>query len=65
MRRRVARFVFVIVLGSVAAVFGVVTALILTPPGRDLLARMVSTELSRVLLGSVQLGSTISRWTAW
>lgn len=57
MRRFVARFVFVIVVGSVAAVFGVVTALILTPPGRDLLAREVSSELSQVLLGSVQVGS--------
>lgn len=57
MRRRIARFVFVIALGSVAAVLGVVTALALTPPGRDLLARIVSTELSRVLLGSVEVGS--------
>jgi hypothetical protein len=57
MRRQIARFVFVIAIGSVAAVFGVVTALVLTPPGRDLLARLVSSELSRVLLGSVQLGS--------
>lgn len=57
MRRRIARFVFVIALGSVATVLGVVTALILTPPGRDLLARMVSSELSRVLLGSVEVGS--------
>ena len=57
MRRRIARFVFVVVLGSIAAVLGVATALLLTPPGRDLLARLVSSELSRVLLGSVEVGS--------
>ena len=57
MRRHIARFVFVVGLGSIAAVLGVVTALLLTPPGRDLLARLVSRELSRVLLGSVEVGS--------
>ena len=39
MRRRLARFLFVFLLGSVAMVLGVVTSMILTPPGRDLLAR--------------------------
>lgn len=57
MRRRLARFVFVVLLGTVAGVIGVVTALVLTPPGRDLLARTVSSELSRVLAGTVEVGS--------
>src|SRR4029077_1369662 len=57
MRRRLARFVFVILLGTLAGILGVVTALVLTPPGRDLLARTVSSELSRVLAGSVEVGS--------
>jgi len=57
MRRRLARFVFVVLLGTLAGILGVVTALVLTPPGRDLLARTVSSELSRVLAGSVEVGS--------
>ncbi|CAN5903160.1 hypothetical protein BH24GEM1_BH24GEM1_06020 [soil metagenome] len=57
MRRRLARFLFVTVLGSVAMVLGVATSLILTPPGRDLLARTVSRLLDRVVLGHVQVGS--------
>ena len=57
MRRRIARFVFVVLLGTLAGVLGVVTALVLSPPGRDLLARSVSSELSRALNGSVQVES--------
>ena len=57
MRRRLARFLFVTVLGSVAMVLGVVTSMILTPPGRDLLARTVSRMLDRVVLGHVEVGS--------
>jgi hypothetical protein len=57
MRRRLARFLFVVVLGSVAMVLGVVTSMILTPPGRDLLARTVSRVLDRVVLGHVEVGA--------
>ena len=57
MRRRLARLLFVTVLGSVAVVLGVVTSMILTPPGRDLLARTVSRVLDRVVLGHVEVGS--------
>jgi translocation and assembly module TamB len=57
MRRRIARFVFVVLLGTLAGMLGVVMALVLSPPGRDLLARSVSSELSRALNGSVQVGS--------
>jgi autotransporter translocation and assembly factor TamB len=57
MRRRLARFLFVTLLGSVAMVLGVVTSLILTPPGRDLLARTVSRLLDRVVLGHIHVGS--------
>jgi translocation and assembly module TamB len=57
MRRRLARFLFVTVLGSVAMVLGVVTSMILTPPGRDLLARTVSRVLDQVVLGHVEVGS--------
>ncbi len=57
MRRHVARFVFVTLLAALATVAGVATALTLSPPGRDLLARTVSAELSRVVNGSVDIGS--------
>ena len=57
MRRKAARFLFVVVFGTIATVLGVVTSMTLTPPGRDLLARVVSSELDRLLNGSVQVGS--------
>ena len=57
MRRRIARFIFVTLLAAIATVVGVATALTLSPPGRDLLARTVSSELSRVVNGSVDIGS--------
>jgi translocation and assembly module TamB len=57
MRRRLARLLFVFVLGSVAMVLGVVTSMTLTPPGRDLLARTVSRMLDRVVLGHVEVGA--------
>ena len=57
MRRRLARLLFVFVLGSVAMILGVVTSMILTPPGRDLLARTVSRMLDEVVLGHVDVGS--------
>ncbi|MGH7578671.1 MAG: translocation/assembly module TamB domain-containing protein, partial [Gemmatimonadales bacterium] len=52
-----ARLLFVFVLGSLAMVLGVVTSMILTPPGRDLLARTVSRLLDRVVLGHVDVGA--------
>jgi hypothetical protein len=57
MRRHLARFLFVTVLGSVAMVLGVVTSMTLTPPGRDLLARTVSRMLDRVVLGHIEVGA--------
>jgi hypothetical protein len=57
MRRRVARFFFVFLLGIVAMVLGVVTSMTLTPPGRNLLARTVSHALDRMLIGQVKVGA--------
>ena len=57
MRRPVARFLFVFVFGTLATVLGIVTSMTLTPPGRDLLARMVSSQLARVIKGSVEIGA--------
>jgi translocation and assembly module TamB len=57
MRRQLARFLFVFVVGSLAMVLGVVTSMTLTPPGRDLLARTVSRLLDRIVTGQVKVGS--------
>jgi translocation and assembly module TamB len=57
MRRQLARFLFVFVVGSLAMVLGVVTSMTLTPPGRDLLARTVSRLLDRIVTGQVKVGA--------
>ena len=57
MRRRIARFFFVFLLGTVAMVLGVVTSMTLTPPGRNLLARTVSRALDRIVIGQVKVGA--------
>ena len=57
MRRRVARFFFVFLLGTAAMVLGVVTSMTLTPPGRNLLARTVSRGLDRIVIGQVKVGA--------
>ncbi|HXE57107.1 MAG TPA: translocation/assembly module TamB domain-containing protein [Gemmatimonadales bacterium] len=56
MTRRVARVLFVAVVGTVALVLGVLTATVLTPPGRGLLARSLSDVLDRTLRGRVEVG---------
>jgi translocation and assembly module TamB len=57
MRRRIARFFFVFLLGTLAMVLGVVTSMTLTPPGRNLLARTVSRVLDRIVIGQVKVGA--------
>jgi translocation and assembly module TamB len=57
MRRQLARFLFVFLVGSLAMILGVVTSMTLTPPGRDLLARTVSTILARIVTGQVRVGA--------
>ena len=57
MRRYLARFVFVFVIGTAAMILGVVTSMTLTPPGRDLLARTVSRALDRIVTGQVRVGA--------
>lgn len=56
MRRRIARFLVVTLLGTLALVLGTVTAMTLTPPGRALLARTVEELVSRRVAGSVSIG---------
>jgi hypothetical protein len=57
MRRRIARFFFVFLLGTAAMVLGVLTSMTLTPPGRSLLARTVSSALDRIVIGQVKVGA--------
>ncbi|HJX87412.1 MAG TPA: hypothetical protein VJ277_07630, partial [Gemmatimonadales bacterium] len=57
MHRRITRFVFVFLLGTLAMLLGVLTSMTLTPPGRDLLARSVSHFLDRVVNGRVHVGA--------
>ena len=57
MRRLIARFFFVFIVGSLAMVLGVVTSMTLTPPGRALLARTVSRILDEVIIGQVKVGA--------
>ena len=57
MRRQLARFVFVFVIGTIAMILGVLTSMTLTPPGRDLLARTVSRGLDRIVTGQVKVGA--------
>jgi translocation and assembly module TamB len=57
MRRLLARFLFVFVIGTAAMILGVITSMTLTPPGRDLLARTVSKFLDRIVTGQVRVGS--------
>jgi hypothetical protein len=57
MRRQLARFLFVFVVGTLAMVLGVITSMTLTPPGRDLLARTVSRLLDQIVTGQVRVGA--------
>jgi translocation and assembly module TamB len=54
--RLVLRWLLLLVLGVVASAAGLVLALVLTPPGRALLARNVEQVLASVLRGEVRIG---------
>ena len=54
--RVVVRWILLLVLGVVASAAGLVLALVLTPPGRALLARNVEQVLAGVLRGQVRIG---------
>ena len=57
MRRLVTRLFFLVIIGSMAMVLGVFTAMTLTPPGRALLARTVSRILDEIIVGQVKVGA--------
>ncbi|HEV8612468.1 MAG TPA: hypothetical protein VGQ73_03090, partial [Gemmatimonadales bacterium] len=62
MHRRIARSVFILLCGAVAAGLGVAGALLFTAPGRNLLARLLSEQSPRLVRGSVQIGAIRGGW---
>jgi translocation and assembly module TamB len=56
MRRVIARSVFVMFGAVIAAAIGTLTAVVLSRPGKDLLARLLSEESNRLVRGSVSIG---------
>src|SRR5258708_33484916 len=62
MRRRAARAVFVFLCGALAAVLGAGTALLYTPAGRALLARLLTDQAPRLVRGSLSIGRVAGRW---
>lgn len=62
MRRRIARAVFVLLVGVLATALGVATALLFTPTGRTLVARLITEEAPRLVRGSVQIGAVRGSW---
>ncbi|NOT07927.1 MAG: hypothetical protein HOP28_06950 [Gemmatimonadales bacterium] len=62
MRRRAARGLFVLICGALAAVLGIVSAILYTPHGKALLARLVTQEAHRLVRGSVAIRSVSGTW---
>jgi hypothetical protein len=62
MRRPVARWFFIVVCGALATVLGFAAALLYSPPGRRLLARLLSEESPRLVRGTVHIGALSGRW---
>lgn len=63
MIRPATRVTLLFVVGSLATVAGVLVALVLTPPGRALLARVVTEGLNRFVAGSVSIGAVAGSFT--
>jgi translocation-and-assembly-module (TAM) inner membrane subunit TamB-like protein len=62
MRRQLARSVFILLCGAVATALGVATAMLFTPPGNRLLARLLTDQSGRVIRGSVYIGAVRGGW---
>ncbi|HEV8356136.1 MAG TPA: translocation/assembly module TamB domain-containing protein [Gemmatimonadales bacterium] len=62
MRRRAARAVFVLLVGTLATALGVGTALLYSPAGRGLLARLLTDQAPRLVRGTLQIGRVSGRW---
>lgn len=63
MAGRFGRGVFILFVALVATVLGTVTALLWTPPGRGLLARLVMEETRSLFRGSVEIGGVSGGFT--
>lgn len=62
MRRQIARGFFILICGAVATALGVAGAMLFTPPGRQLLARVVAAEAPKLVRGSVYIGGISGGW---
>lgn len=62
MHRTLARAVFVLFCGALAAALGIGTAMLYTSAGRKLLVRIVGERASRLVRGTVSLGAVNGSW---
>ncbi len=62
MHRRIARSGFILLCGVVATTLGVVGAMLFTPAGRQLLARLLTDQAPRLVRGSVYIGGVRGSW---
>lgn len=62
MHRTLARLVFVLLCGTLAAALGIVSALLYSAPGRKLLIRVFTAEADRVVRGSITIGAVSGNW---
>ena len=62
MRRRVARGIFVLFCGLIATVLGVVSAILWTPPGLRLVARVINEQAQAMVRGSIHVGAVRGQW---
>jgi hypothetical protein len=62
MRRRVARGIFILLCGLIATVLGVVSAILWTPPGLRLVARVINEQAQAMVRGSIHVGAVRGQW---
>ena len=62
MHRKIARSFFILVCGALATGLGVAGAMLFTPPGRSLLARLLTDQSRRLVRGSVYVGRVRGGW---
>ena len=62
MRRHAVRALFIFLCGTLAALLGVATSLLYSPPGRTLLARLLTDYAPRLVRGTLHIGRVSGRW---
>src|SRR5687768_17931977 len=62
MRRRVARWFFVLVCGLIATALGVVSAILLLTPGIRRVARLINEQVHAMVRGSIHVGAVRGKW---